>query len=302
MNLGRIKTLAIAILLVMNIVFLALFLGRTNAASTYDARLIDSAVVSCRKSGLTVDPQLLKGKIPSYPVFTGDISPLLGKLTGLADANRMAFEEVTGGARLTGEDEAFFFGNDFSFSYTSDEKTELPSVLYSSGFYPLQSHYKISDAMEKTVDAFLEEHHLLSAAERAGYTLSFDACYGSGGDHIVCLSQCIDGMRTSFTLYFLVSGGRVISADGSLCLLSPERRMTADGIGPLQILFAEKNRLDDAAGSGDREEKVLLDLAYGYVAYFDTDGSFYLVPILTLSYEDGSSSHYNYVNGKEYFR
>lgn len=304
MNLGKMKTLAIVLLLVMDIVFFVALSNRVRSASYYDATLIHSAEESYQESNLFVERRFLTAKIPSLSVYTGKAKPELpDKIHTAFTLSSYTAEREAGGLRYQGGEDSFFFGDDFSFLYLRNGETQKPSELLFGGEYPLQDNRKTKESLKTTVFAFLDRYHIRSVVERAGYSLNISAYYGSGGAYIVSVNELLDGMPTDATLYFRVSAGQVLSVDGTLSVFAPDRRMTSDSVGLMQILFMEKNRLDDEfllSGSIERDRKILSLVAYSYATYFDTDGSFYYVPMLSLSYMDGEVRQYNYVSGKVY--
>lgn len=101
----------------------------------------------------------------------------------------------------------------------------------------------------------------------------------------------------------MVSGGRVVSADGIFATFVPTEREKAETVDIMNILFAEKAHLDAvyrAGGSFSYTPMVLTDVSYSYAVYFDTHGEFYFVPLCEVKYANGEARTYNCVSGKLY--
>ena len=70
MSWKNLKTLAIAILLVMDVFFLYSLIARERAARYYDSELIDAATKIFHESSLYVDKSFLTERIVSLPVYS----------------------------------------------------------------------------------------------------------------------------------------------------------------------------------------------------------------------------------------
>lgn len=300
MSWKTLKTFAIVILLVIDSFFFMEIRGRVRAESHYDPSLIDSAVSVLHESELYVDRKFLAGKIVSLPVYAGE-----SDAGTLADAFLRAGytgREEPLGTRYVGEDEEFFFGNDFSFFYFTKETEEKPSLLLRDGTYVRVGHDSMAENAERAVYAFLRAHGIASKKRgQYGYVFQTAEVYVSGGTFIVHVMQFLDGLAIADGAYFLVEGDRVMAADGMLSPAAPSSRLKAETLDLMDILFIEKTILDERyreSGEVSRERRVLSSVTYFYEPYFGADGRFYLVPVCTLSYTDGKMSRYNLVSGK----
>ncbi len=303
MSWKRLKTFAIAILLVMNAIFLFLILQRNYRATHYDRDLIDSAIAVFRKSELYVGRSILSEETVSLPVYTGIVeNGTLREHTIIRAIESEGFRVIDepGGLRCKNAVGEFYFGNDFGFYYSELGRYDRPSDLLATERYILlSSDHGAKESARNTVKNFLEKYRFLSQEEpESDYEIAYSKVYSSGVNHIVTLSQRIDGVPIHGNISFLVSGGRVVSADGILVTRMPESRQRAETVDVLNILFAEKAYLD--AREDIIAPRIVSDVSYAYAVYFDADEKFYLIPLCKVSYVGGDVSVYNCVSGKLY--
>ena len=227
MSWKNLKTLAIVILFVIDVFFFMEIRGRVRAENHYAPSLIDSAVSVLHESELYVDRKFLAGKIVSLPVYAGE-----SDAGTLADAFLRAGcteREEPLGTRYVGEDEEFFFGNDFSFFYFTKEVEEKPSVMLKDGAYVRVENDSRAEDAEHVVDAFLRAHGIMPKKRgQFGYAIQTAEVYVSGGTFIVHVTQSLDGR-----------GRRVFSCSGR----------TRDG-GGWRICVPCTNRSPESGNTG----------------------------------------------------
>ncbi len=305
MSWKNLKTLAIAILLVMDVFFLYSLIARERAARYYDSELIDAATKIFHESSLYVDKSFLTERIVSLPVYSGTLDEaffeaLLEKMEG----NGYTAEKETGGMRFVREDVELYIGNDFTFLYGSGGEYASPSEMLESGSFVRCEPEDFPEILQ-AARAFLSEYSELhlAAGERFYYTCSFEELFVSGTDGVLCVSQEIGGRDTGNRLYLLYSDGQITAADGRFAIMAPVRKMTAQTVGRMELLFAEKDYLDEKyrqGGEVSRENMILEAVEDSYEVFFDADGSFYFVPVCTLTYRNGETRTYNSVSGEIY--
>ena len=305
MSWKNLKILAIAILLAMDVFFLYSLIEREHAAQYYDRELVDAATEIFRESSIYIDESFLTARIISLPVYSGAMDEtFFDALTEKMEAEGYTAESGPGGMSFLGAGEEFYIGNDFTFLYQGNGGYERPSALLAAGTFEEYTSGDFSWA-QRAAEDFLSAHCQFSVEERTRfhYTLSYDAFYQSGEDSILCVTQKVGGRDTGNRLYMLFSEGRIVSADGRFAMISPQRKMTAQTVGLMEILFAEKDYLDEIyrqSGAVSRENKVLIAVTDSYEVYFDADGTFYYVPVFKLTYQDGETRTYNSVLGEIY--
>ncbi len=309
MSWKQLKTLAIAILVLMNGIFLFLISQRNHSASYYDEDLIDSALEVFHQSEMYVDRAFLSEKKPTFPVYSGVVptGANMRSLSVVKTIEKAGFSllEESGGVRLTGKTAEFYFADDFEFHFFERGAYERPSDLLRSGRYVSLSEE--DDAYEKALSAsmaFFTQYGFLSdEAERLGYGIELREVFFSGSEQIVTFSQTIQGVLIHEEITLLVLGGKVAAADGVFASVMPASEESAELCDPLALLFLEKAYLDDrfrAEGGFAYTPMVLKALRYSYAVYFDAEGAFYLVPICEISYHGGESRTYNCVSGQLY--
>jgi hypothetical protein len=182
---------------------------------------------------------------------------------------------------------------------------DRPSELLTTERYILlkENTGSIADILH-VVDIFLRRYEFLSEENsQYGYEIAYSEVYSSGVNYIVTLSQSINGVPVHEELCVMVSGGRVVSADGIFATESPVSREKAETVDIIDILFEEKAYLDAVYrenGSFSYTPMVLSDISYSYAVYFDAAGSLYLVPLCEVQYVNGDVRTYNCVSGKLY--
>lgn len=283
MNWKSLKKFAIAVLLVMDIVFFFCVAERHYAVSYYDSALIDSAVTVFASSGISVDRSLLEQKKPKLAVYTGEIE-------------EKAFAAVAASLGT----ETSFLGKDFAVSYAESEDVPMPSALLAEGIWMALPEGAEKERAFLMAQAFLETHGLIAeSAQRYRYDVVCTEAFVLGGQTVVRLRQRLDGMLLEDGLDLYISEGRVKSAEGVFALLAPRSKKSTENEGVMSILFSEKAYID-ALAEEERGEYTVSDISYSYGLYFDAEGTFYLIPLCKVSYQNGEVRIYNFVSGKLY--
>ncbi len=308
MSWKKLKTFAIVMLCIMNSLFLFLILQRNYRATHFEEKLIRSVTAVLRESELYVDPSFLSKKIVSLPVYTGvSEKSALRDLAVVREIENAGYDvhEEPGGISCENAVGRFYFGDDFGFYYAEKGRYDRPSDLLATERYILLKEESSEKANAlRVVQVFLGKYKFLSAQPiEYGYDIAYSEVYSSGVNYIVTLSQSIDGIPLHEKLCVMVSGGRVVGADGIFATEIPENRKKAETVDMIDILFEEKAYLDakyHADGAFSYTPMVLSEVSYSYAVYFDTAGSFYLVPLCDVKYANGDIRTYNCVSGKLY--
>ncbi len=308
MSWKNLKIFAIILLLLMDISFLFLIVRRDYRSAHYNEEQIDAAINVFRKSELYIDRSFLTESIVSLPVYTGNTEQDSLAHTAVVRTLTAAgyrLSEEPGGLRCSNALGEFYFGDDFSFYYTEKGRYDRPSGLLATERYihlTEGSTYR-QEAMD-VANGFMERYAFLSSGgEEFGYEISCSEAYSSGVNYIVTLTQRIDGVPIYGEICVLISGGRVVAADGIFVTSAPADRKKAETTDLINILFMEKAYLDEKfreGGSFSYTPMVLSEVSYAYAVYFDVEGTFYFVPLCTVRYTNGETRSYNCVSGKLY--
>ncbi len=308
MSWRQLKNFALAVLLCMNLLFFLLILQRNQLSTHYDNDLIDSALEILHQSEIYVDRSLLEGRVASLPVYSGDVGEGKSLQMDIVSAVGKAGFTVTeepGGYRCKNAIGEFYFSNDFGFYYSEKGRYDRPSDLLKSERYILiRENTEERLSVLRVVGSFLEKYAFLSTQDaRYGYEVAYSAVYSSGVNYIVTLSQSVDGIPIHEEITVMVSGGRVVGADGVFVTAVPARRETAESVDLLNILFMEKAYVDELyreGGSFSYTPRVVGEIAYSYAVYFDDRDNFYLIPLCAVRYAGAETRIYNCVSGKLY--
>jgi hypothetical protein len=305
-NWKKLKLFAIVLLLLMNGWFLFRIAQRNYSAMHYEKDLITASIGVFRKSELYVDRSFLEKPIRELPVYTGSVdenSEMLLAITHTLSNRGYQISKEINGVRFTDVIGEFYFGDDFSFYYKERAHYEMPSTLLATERYirlTPENRYR-QDAFRVASDFM--SRYLASGDERHGFRIFYSEVYSSGVNYIVTLTQRIDGVPIYGEICRLVSGGRVTAADGLFVTSTPTRKETAQTTDLVNILFMEKAFLDARyreGGSFSYTPMVLSKAVYSYAVYFDATGTFYFVPLCTVTYMNGETRSYNCVSGKLY--
>ena len=289
------KTFAIAVLLVVDAVFVFCVFEHWYAERYYRNNLIDSAVSVFESSGLYVERSLLEKKKERPPVYAGISDP--GYLSELLDRPDVVLQHEENGIWASGEDGTFFFGYDFSFSYRREESREIPSELVYTENWVLLSGGEQTAVCECVSADFLKA--LLPVDEKYQYTPECLAVYGSGEESIAVFILRFGNIKTENRIFCRVSEGKVISADGVLCTAFPTERKKAENTGLCNLLFEEKAYIDALDESERKTSYIVAEVSYSYGVYFD-ENIFYFIPLCQITYTDGESRTYNFISGELY--
>ena len=175
MSWKHLKTLAIVILLMMDVIFVFNVAERKRAVAYYDDALIDSAITVLKESGLYVERSFLEEKKQNASVYVGKISAdaFTPIMAAMAEQGYTA-EEEPGGLSFAGEKGRFFFGNDFLFTYYETGFTEAPSKLFSGRYYVvLTAEDEQTKVARSMVETFLDSY-ALRAVSKTKYAYDFD--------------------------------------------------------------------------------------------------------------------------------
>ena len=296
MSWKNLKIFAIVTLLVMDIIFAFCVIERKLSVLYYEDPLIDSALTVFSESGLQIDRSFLKKRkqLPAVYLGSADTDALLLTM----QKNGFTAEEDDGGIRLTGDRGEFFFGDDLSFSYFSDENQKAPSALLREGFWTAVSDEEETSLARERVLTFLDEFELIADGfSKYRYEIVCDRVYHLGNRTIVSCIQYLDGMPLHNGFALSVLDGQVVSADGTFAILLPNEKKTAENIGLMNVFFAEKAYIDSLT---EKQTFTLSSISYSYGLYFDADGTFYLIPLCEIVYTNGEKRTYNFVSGKLY--
>ena len=289
------KTFAIAVLLIVDAIFIFGIFEQRYSEKYYRNNLIDSAVSVFEASGLQVDRSFLEKKKESLPVYQGTLDSEY--LSESFERQGALLQSEEKGMRLYTEDGVFFFGYDFSFSYEGKEGFEKPSELIHTDEWVLWEGGEAAALCEYVSSDFLKS--LLPANRKYKYVPECLAVYGSGEEGIAVFSLRFENMQTENKIFCRVSEGAVVSADGMLCTAFPNERKKAENIGLCNLLFEEKAYIDALDESERKSPYTVADISYSYGVYFD-ENVFYFIPLCRITYADGECRTYNFISGELY--
>ena len=292
------KTLAIAVLLIVDAAFIFFIFKHRYTEIYYQKNLIDSSLSVFETSGLYVDRSFLTKKKERLPVYQGILYSDGLSETTKALSNRGYLRQIDEkGIHWIGAEDVYFFGYDFSFSYHAQEDAEMPSQSLHTEEKFLLDEGDRKNACVRISSDFLKA--LLPTNGKFEYDLGCNAVYGIGEEYIAVFSVYLENIKTENEIYCRISDEKVSAADGLLCTVLPSTRKKAENIGLCNILFQEKAYIDALDESEKKLSYTLKDVSYSYGVYFDGN-VFYLIPLCRIAYEDGENRTYNFISGELY--
>ncbi len=291
------KTFAVAVLLIVDTVFALFIFNHWYTDRYYRDSLIDSALSVFEESGLRIERSFLEKKKERFPVYMGFSGKEgLSEMAVRLGASGYLPQTEENGIFLTGNEDMFFFGYDFSFSYHTAGVSEKTSEM-------LTEEWKLLDRDESEKNCaqigfeFLKK--LLPKDEKNEYDIVCLGVYGLGEERIALFCQSVNRIRTENLIYCRISDGEVCAADGVFFPIAPRERQKAENIGLCNLFFEEKAYIDSLDATERKPLYTVTEISYSYGAYFDED-AFYLIPLCRIVYGDGDSRIYNFISGELY--
>ena len=311
MSWKNLKTFLI-VMLAMADLFLAVMLIRQSNASVYSSESISQIQELLSESGIYADKALLLQKSYELRLCKTQISeniPAVASSVLLSGQIEETFLLPDGCAFYTDAGEKLTVTADSRFVYS--DGTEIDAE--ESGV-PIDSKKELK-AIEKNLTARLG----LDTSSEDNFGISILSAEETSAGTLVRAVQTIGGTEiVNNTVICVLSGEKLVFADGSLCFLTISERISAHLLDSVNILFIEKGEnvgkedilLDENDTSGaslalaeentGKENRTVLKMLQCYVSrYISDEDLFYFLPCWQITFDGGETIYYNAVNGEK---
>ena len=296
MSWKNLKTLALVILIVLNVVFGVSVSVRYATVNYYSAEEKKLTKAILAESGITLPSSILSAKKRKLSAYSRNLSAdelketigylYYDKLTALNE-NVIEKFDVTPEGKM----ELLYAGE------------MLPSEIMNSSV--MSEVIRIDEYKDKYEDAanrFFNVKRIAKARANRGALKTELSLYrlmraAESDISIAVFTQSFGGMTGSGKLYVAFREESVISCEGELALLLPDVEMKTENADLVDLLFKEK-RYFDSIGGVETRKMTVSGIYYGYMQYFD-GGIAYYVPVCNILYSDGTLHGYFLTNGEK---
>lgn len=288
----NLKSFAIAVLLVLNVLFGILVYIRYTDENYYDKELTENMTALLSESDIVLAGNALSDKIVKLNALVGTVSA-----AKTADALTLisgASPESEGEALVCRAGNAVYSHDGKSaFSYKRSDISEPDATGAVSVANAEEEGRRAADAVWK----FLSLDKIFTGEGKYKSKLVCrDIRYSlSGGFFAAELALCMGGFETDNILTAYLRDGVPLMIEGSLPLSAPDGAMAVQEIGMLTVLLDEKAYVDTLPV---KKKRILSQISYSYITWFDMNGKFYFTPICELRYESGELSRYDMITGE----
>ncbi len=299
MNVKKLKLALILLLVVANAFFAVLIGVNFRSKNYYDAETIKNAYRAIENGNINVAFGILESRQQSFSVYMSekeisscdDILSLYGERASSDTA-----EDTT----IISDGGVFQFGRGGSFFYksTNDYTEPMTNAVYSD----VSSERKTFSNMKKIVREFLKLKELSKCASNKKSKVDVDVILesvfyeASTETYTVTAYQTFSGEKISDSgMMLIIHDGNVTRASGTFSFVYPTKKIFAECIDALNILFLEKDHFKDEKHNGI----ILSDITYFYSVYDSADGKRYFIPMCRVYYNKQElSGVYNLVSHK----
>lgn len=309
----HIKTVMIAILLVVNVWLISLLVSRYRAQTYLDSDLLQNTVEILGRDEIYLTVDQLDARRRDADVYAAEMSDdYFEQLAGIFTTSSITevFPTPTGMRFITESEETISVSDGFDLTYVSagasrETMETLCAAIINGGETAAVGSFSLR-SLRETLDSLLSSTVSTGGNVAPAHAkLCFDAAWQRDGYTLIQCSQEMDGRKINghTVLCLFDEGGTLLYLDGTWSFLSLVRNYSAQLYDQINILFMEKAALADLRASGEVEGAVTLEsLSLCYIlntAAADDGGSMvYYSPAWRIRYTDGSEHLYSAVTGE----
>ena len=312
MDLKRIKTVMIVILIIINAFFVYNLAIEYRDRVYIDDSVLEDAVNILSRSGIEIASDIIPKKKPDTPVYEGlfgeDYNESVAKL--LSGSEIESAFSIPQGMRFVAENGSVV-----------EISTDYDVVFYSSdadryaAFSGIISGALANGTVDDTADFSKDLYDLLcrDISASVGYESFGAVCDGvyrdkESGYSIVKYSQTLgDAPLYGHEIYSVFDRDSLVYMEGKWTFLSTNKEYSSQLYDQVNILFMEKKSVDKTlAEYKERGETPDISLEIAaldsvYCTYFNDDRSgLYFIPAWCITYADGRSVVYDTHSGMQY--
>ncbi len=299
MNVKKLKLAFILLLVVANAFFAVLIVVNFRSKNYYDAETIENAYRAVENGNINVSRGILERRQQSFSVYMcekeisscDDILEIYGERASSDGA-----EDTT----VISDGGVFQFARGGSFFYKSTQDNAEPRT--NASYIDVSSDKKISGNIKKIVRDFLKIKELSKCDSNRKSEVDANVALESifydpiTETYTVTAYQTFGNEKISDDgMMIIIYGERVTRASGTFSFVFPTKKIFAECIDALNIMFLEKDHFKNETQSGI----VLSDMTYFYSVYDSADGKRYFIPMCRVHYnKQDLSGVYNLISHK----
>ena len=303
MSWKNLKTLALVILVLLNVIFGVGVAVRYSNANYYSSEERTLATQLLKESGITVPPGILSAKKKNFSAYSRDISADDVKETAAYVFGRENVELSEGKVEVEYMSGKMTISPDGDIEFAR-EKEKLPTEFMRGT--RLKEIIQIEESRkeyESLINDFFSIKRFAKARTNRGALKTSLSLYRlmqteDGGRYVAVFTQNFGGLTGSGRLYVVFDGSEVMSCDGELVFLLPKKELKTENADLLDLLFKEKRIADEARVSPDAPQMEVSRVYYTYAQYSDGK-SVYYVPVCNILYTEGTLRGYFLTNGEK---
>lgn len=292
MNWKNLKSFAIAVLLVLNAVFGILVYVRYIDENYYDKELTENMTALLAESDIVLARNALSAKIVKLNALMASSSPetVMNALELMSGAS----PEREGDAYVCHVGDAVYsHDGERDFSYKRKASDSLDAI----GAVSVANAEEEGKRAAAAVWKFLSLDRVLSSdgKYKSGF-ICRDIRYSPSGSFFAAeLVLAIGEFETDNVLTVYLRDDAPLMIEGKLPLAEPEGLGAVQEIGLFTVLLDEKEYVDTLSV---KKTRILSQISYSYITWYDMNGKFYFTPTCELRYESGELSHYDMITGE----
>ncbi|MBR7185743.1 MAG: hypothetical protein IKD37_09085 [Clostridia bacterium] len=314
MRWNSIKSVMIAILLVVNVWLIYLLAERGLVQNYFSADALENAVEILGRSGISMTVDQLDPKKRDAAVYGADMHE-----DYYADiAERLAASTVSetfptpSGVRMITENRATVsFTHTFGINYLAadGDRTAMRNIVESAlaSGEPMEARQRVLRPLRALLEAYLAEALQTGTAAQSGHArLCFDGVFRFDDYYLFRCSQELDGKPIDGHRVDCLfdAEGNLLWLDGTWSFLPLTRNYSAQLYDQINILFKEKAALDEWRMTAQTDDPMTLsrmEFCYVYSVLEDEqteEKHVYYAPAWQIAYSDGTVRTYNAVTGE----
>ena len=315
MDLKKEKTVMIVILIAINAFFAYNIVSHRYNEEYIDATTIQNAIEILSHGGIQIEPDTLPNKKISMPIyesrFFDSYNEKVVKILSGSETEK-TFSLPDGMRFVAKNGDTVEMSDGFEIVFLSSEANKYIA------FYRIVSDVAILDRSSLSDDILepIKKKLISDASAVVGYAetgaectaVYFDAV---SGYHVAVFSQMMDGVPIyGNDLFCVIDSEKLLYMEGLWSFLPTDAKYSSQLTDQINILFMEKNRVDDErekredvlSEEADHTAELKIDkLDNVYCTYFNEDKTgFFFVPAWRITYDDGTEAVYDAQSGVRY--
>ena len=286
MSWRNIRIFGLAVLIVLNAVFMYLVSTQYSAIGRYTDEEIDNTVIILENGNIHIDRSLIEKEKNSPEAYDGKID--INRLRNIWDEvySNVVFEldEITGRSR------------EGKISINSDLMFTFVSIIRPGEYSFDESKFeKIGEEANTYYESFKTAIFGDKFLEKISTKLVCTGIYSDDNGFVYTkFEQYYDGQiihEGDINCVFI--GGKMIYAEGLLLAIDKDRTLTTNCVDILSILVRENGRVN----SEENHDRTIVSIENGLSFVKANREKFYLVPTYRIIYSDNTESVYDAVTG-----